>query len=198
METGLKTHGITEATLQNLMFSAGAYYKNLKVPTSEQTTWTGTPLGATSGGGGLTVEPEYLTAELDGATVTVKGATQKVGEVGKMKINLTELTEGLIADTLHLKEDATANVNGFKKYETRALITDDDYLDNIAFVGKLVDGRQVIVIMENAICLSAFELDTKDKEQAVFELEMTCTADINQDDLNHLPIHIYFPQVESV
>lgn len=195
--TGLKTHGITEATLQNLMFSAGAYYKNLKVPESDGA-WTGTPLGATSGGGGLTVEPEYITAELDGATVTVKGATQKVGEVGTMKINLTEFTEGLVADALHLVEDKTSKVTGFKKYKTKALIDDSDYLENIAFVGKLTDGRQVIVIMENAICLSAFELDTKDKEQAVYELEMTCTADITQEDLNHLPIHIYFPQVGMV
>ncbi len=191
----LKTHGITASTLQNLMFSAGVYYKNLKWSTSE---WTGTPLGATSGGGKFTYEPEYADAELDGALVPVKGGKAKISEVASMEINLTEFTEGLIVEALHLEEDSTKTATGYKAYKPKARLEDDDYFENIAFVGNLMDGRNVIVIMENAICASALELETKGKEQAVYALTYECTADVTQDNLEHLPVYIYFPQSPEV
>lgn len=196
--TGLKNHGITEETVQNLMFSAGAYYKNLKVPTSTTEKWTGTPLGATSGGGGFTVKPNYEQLQLDGATVAVKGTYVKNGEVASMKMNMTEFTEGVVVGALHLVEDTKANITGYKKFVSKANLEEDDYLENIAFVGKLIDGRQVIVVMENAICVGAFEVDPKNGSQATYELEYQCTADITQDDLEHLPYHIYFPQEVEV
>lgn len=195
MAEGLKKHGITSATLENLMFSAGVYYKNLKWASNA---WTGTPLGATSGGGKLNIEPEYVDAELDGATVAVKGAKQKLGEAGSMEINMTEFAEGLITEALHLEKDSSKTVTGFNVYKTKAALTDDDYLENIAFVGNLVDGRFVIVVMENSICTSALELEPKNKTQATFALTYECTADVSQDDLTVLPIWVYFPQVAAV
>ena len=133
----LKKHGITADTLKNLMFSAGTYYKNLKYSGNE---WTGTVLGATSGGGGVTIEPEYIDVELDGAQVAIKGGKVKVGEVGKMKVNMTEFTENAISSALHLEKDASKAVAGYTTYKTKAQLTDEDYLENVAFVGNLIDG----------------------------------------------------------
>lgn len=194
--TGLKKHGLTAATPQNLLFSAGVYYKNLKWQTSA---WQGTILGATSGGGTLSITPEYTDAELDGATVKIKGATFKTGETATMEINLTEIVEGTVAEGLHLEKDTSGTaVTGYTKYKTKEQISEDDYLENIAFVGTLTDGRQVIVIMENAICTGAFELEGKNKTQATFALTYECTADIAQESLNHLPVYIYFPTAPEV
>ena len=186
----LKTHGITEDTPKKLLFSAGTYYKNLKYSEGK---WEGTVLGATSGGGKLSITPEYTDAELDGATVAVKGAKFKVAETASIETNLTEISEGVVADALHLVKDTTFTDNGWTKYDSKSLLEDSDFLENIAFVGTLTSGKQVIVILDNAICTSAFEIDAKNKEQATYTCTFECTADFTQDDLYHLPYHIYFP-----
>lgn len=196
MANGLKKHGITAETLKNLMFSAGTYYKNLKYL---EGAWSGTVLGATSGGGGVNIEPEYMDAELDGANVALKGGKFKVGEVGKMKVNMTEFTENAISTALHLEKETTNTVEGYTVYKTKAQLEDEDYLENVAFVGNLVDGRQAIVIMENALCTSALELEAKKKEQATYELEFACHADLEElSNIDTLPIYVYFPVTASV
>lgn len=186
----LKTHGITADTPKNLLFSAGTFYKNLEYNTNA---WVGDILGATSGGGKLSITPEYVDAELDGATVAVKGAKFKVGETASIEANFTEIMEGRVVEALHLQEDTTKTVTGYKVFKSKAILDDDDFLKNIAFVGTLTDGRQVIVILPNALCTSAFELEGKNKTQATYTCTFECHADITQDDLYHLPYEIYFP-----
>lgn len=230
----LKSHGVTKDTAQNLMLSAGAYYKNLKFgehyelsnesdalevvetgATANQVNledvkktfadakvgdkvkqtdgWYGQILGATSGGGKVTIEPEYLDPEVDGATVLVRGLKQKVAETASMEVNLTEFREGLIVDALHLVEDTDANVTGYKKFISKRNLEDSDYLDNVAFVGTKVNGEQIIVIFPNAIITGAFELEGKNKEQATYTVTAECTASFEQTDLEHLPYEIYYP-----
>ena len=53
----LKTHGITPDTINNIMLGAGVFYKNLSYGAEG---WEGTVVGATSGGGTVNIEPEYL------------------------------------------------------------------------------------------------------------------------------------------
>lgn len=197
-KTGLKKHNVTAESLNNLMFGAGAFYKNLKLPVEDSGTWTGTPLGATSGGGGVNITPEYTPVELDGATVFVKNGHVKTGEVANMKMNMTEFTLGVVKDVLHLVEDAEKAVKGFKCLKTKAMLDEADYLENIAFVGRLLDGRDVVVIMENAICTGALELETENKKQGTYEITYECTANIEQDDLEHLPVYVYFEEVAGV
>lgn len=184
----LKTHGITQETPRNLMFGAGAYYKNLKYTDNA---WEGTVLGATSGGGKFTIAPEYLDAELDGASVKVKGAKNKVGEVGSMEMNLTEFLPNAFKDALHLVEDTTDQATGYTVLKTKDNIDDDDYLENIAFVGALNDGRFCICIMENAFCESAMEVETANKKQCTYKCNYTCHATFEQSRLNYLPIKLY-------
>lgn len=186
----LKSHGITSDTPKNLLFSAGTFYKNLKWTTNK---WEGEVFGATNGGGKLKIAPEYTDAEVDGATVKVKGLTIKTGETATIESSMTEIKEGLIKECLHLVEDTEKTVTGYKVYKSKRSIDNNDYLDNIGFVGTLVDGRQVIVILENALVTSAFELDTKNKTQATYSITFECTATLEQVDLEHLPYYIYFP-----
>ncbi len=190
----LKTHGITEKTPENLLFSAGAIYKNLSYEESKG--WTGTVLGATNGGITLAITPEYADAEMDGATVPVKGAKIKVSETATMESNMTEFSEGVIKESLHLIEDTNQSVTGYKQYISKRSITQDDYLKNIAYVGTLVGGKQIIVILPNAICTSALELQGQNKTQATYTITFECSASFEQDDLEHLPYEIYYPQDE--
>ena len=188
----LKTHGITKGTPKEILLGAGAYYKNLKY--TEAKGWEGDILGATQGGGKVTITPEYLTIEADGATVKVKGLEKKVGEVANMEINLLEIKEGHLVDVLHMQEDTTKNVPGYKIYKSKRDISNEDYFDNIAFVGTLTSGEQIIIIFENGIIEGALELEPKNKEVSVFTATIECTASFEQDDLEHLPYYIYYPQ----
>ena len=186
----LAKHGLTEQTLKNLMFGAGVYFKNLKFQTDQ---WIGTVLGATSGGGKTSYEPQYQDAELDGALVKLRNGTFKMGETCVMTMTVTEISEGVIPTALHLELASAQNATGYKKYVSKPSLDDKDYLENMAFVGELTSGKRVIFIMENALCTSALELESKDKEQATFELTFECSQVITADDLRVLPIHVYFP-----
>ena len=188
----LKTHGITENTPNNLLFSAGAIYKNLEY--NSETGWSGTVLGATNGGIKFSITPEYVNAELDGASVSVKGTKIKVSETATMESNMTEFSEGIIKESLHLVEDTSSSITGYKKYISKRSLELNDYLKNISYVGALVSGQQIIVILPNAICTSALEVQGQNKTQATYTITFECTASFEQDDLEHLPYEIYYPQ----
>ena len=184
----LKKHGITENTPSELMFKAGVVYKNLKFSGND---WTGDILGATSGGSKFSLIEEFADAEVDGALVKVKGLKVKIGETGTLEVNMTEFKENVIKEALHLvKGDTTAE--GYNVYKTKARVDDTDYLENIAFVGELTSGKNVIFILPNAFCTSGVEIEPKDKEQATFALTFEAHATIDGD-LDHLPVEIYYP-----
>ena len=114
-----------------------------------------------------------------------------------MEINLLEIKESHLVEVLHMEEDTTKTVPGYKIYRSKRDIGDDDYFDNIAFVGTLTSGEQVIIIFENGIIEGALELEPKNKEVSVFTATIECTASFEQDDLEHLPYYIYYPQEQT-
>lgn len=187
---GLKKHGITTETIKKMILGAGVIYKNLKY---ESTAWTGEPIGATSGGIKFNYESQWLDIEVDGATVLVKGISkQKVGESASLEGQMTELTEDILVTALHLVKD-TSEDKSYTKYVSKENITEDDYLENIAYVGTLSSGKNVIIILPNALCTEAFELETKNAEQSTFAVKFECTADLENDNLNKLDLEIYYP-----
>lgn len=186
----LKKHGITENTPSELMFQSATIYKNLKFQTND---WAGDVLGATSGGSKFALVEEFADAEVDGALVKFKGGKVKIGETGTLEVNMTEFKEDVIKHALHLVEDATKTVSGYKAYKTKGSIDDSDYLENIAVVGWLTNGKSIIFILPNAFCTSGIEIEPKDKEQATFALTFEAHADI-AGDLDHLPVEIYYPE----
>ena len=197
MATKLKTHGVTAETTKSLMLGAGTFYKNLKWDESASDWVHDGVLGATNGGGTLTITPEYFQPELDGVTVKVRGLNFKISEEATIEVNMTEFTEELLTKTLHMKEDTSVSIPEYRKYVSTRQIVDDDYLESIAFVGTLVDQRQVVIILPNAISLSALELSPQDSENATYAVTFTCTASLNEDNLNTLAYEIYYPQGET-
>lgn len=188
----LKKHGITSQTIQNLVLGAGVIYKNLTYASNE---WTGTVLGATSGGIKFNYEAQWLDIEVDGATVLVKGVTkQKIGETATLEGQMTELTENILVTALHLEQAATSEDTNYNKYVSKANIDSSDYLTNIAYVGTLSNGQNIIIILPNALCTEAFEMETKNAEQTTFSVKFECTADLANETLNKLDIMIYYPK----
>lgn len=191
MPFNFKKHGITSETVKKLLLGAGVIYKNLKYANN---TWSGTVLGATSGGITYHHEIQWLEVEVDGATVLVKGVSrQKVGESAYLEGAMTEITADILKTALHMVE-ATSEDTAYTKYVSKENINEtDDYLENIAYVGTLSNGKNVIIILPNAICLEAFEINPQNANQTTFNVRFECTADLENDTLNKLDVAVYYP-----
>ncbi|EOZ2853474.1 hypothetical protein ACQQ4G_003142 [Listeria monocytogenes] len=187
-------HGVTTNTPKNIVLGAGTIHKGLKL---EGTTWNfdSTLIGATSGGSKLTITPEITSIEADGALVRTKGLDVKTGEVATLEVNFLELSKEVIKQAV-IGTDGTSSDTSYDLIESKAKIEAGDYLENIAFVGQTVEGKNIIVILDNALCTSGFELEGKNKEAGVATLTFECAADVTAD-LDTLPYHIYYPKASA-
>ena len=184
-------HGVTTTTPDNVLFGAGTYMKGLKWNTAKQT-WDGTIIGATSGGGKLSIEGEYVDIELDGALVLVKGLTVKQGGKASIEVNMAEINGDVIKMGTNFKE-GISDANGYSMYVDKPNIEEGDYIDGFGFVGKTANGKKdIIVIFESALCKSAFEAESKNKENSVLKLTLEAYAE-NEGDLDTIPVKIYYP-----
>lgn len=182
-------HGITAGTPGNILLGAGTYYKGLKFETNA---WSGTVLGATSGGGKISIKGEFVDLELDGALVKFKGQTIKQGGTASAEVSFAELTPDVLKMGTLFKE-GTASATGFTMLQDKARIVDGDYIENFGFVGYTADNsKQIIVIFDYALCTSGMEIETKNKEQSVIKLTLDAVA-ANSGDLDTLPVKIYYP-----
>lgn len=183
--------GITQQTTKSLLLNAAVLYKGLKYdPTAKK--WSGKLLGATSGGTKVNISSKYQEIEIDGAIVKVKGLTQKQGESGSIEANLVEVTPDNLRMTIVGKE-SESDIEGYSLIETKALLEEEDYIENIAAVGTLSNGKPVIVIMENMLCTSGLELETKNADNVVMKVKFECHAGF-EDAHDTLPIRIYYPK----
>ncbi|QBE95226.1 hypothetical protein PMF13cell1_00740 [Blautia producta] len=192
----IKSSGITESTPDNILFGAGTIHKGL-VCDKETKKWNMAEsiVGATSGGSKFSIKPEIKTIELDGALVRVAGLDVKQGETASMEINLAETTPEIIKAAV-IGASGASTAEGYEVIESKSNIEKGDYWENIAFVGKTVNGRPIIVILENALCTSGLELEGKNKDAAVGKYTFECSQKLSGDHTK-LPYHIYFPSAAA-
>lgn len=188
----LKNHGITADTPKNIFLGAGTVHKGLTFATSAWN-FADSLIGATSGGSKLTIVPELKDIELDGADVKVKGLTIKTGETGKLEINMAEVTPEIMKMAILGNEQVADGKTGYSEIVSGGQIEAGDYVTGLAFVGKTLDGKPIIVVFDNALCTGGLELEGKHKENGVIKLSFECYADLTSGDLTKLPYHIYYP-----
>lgn len=184
--------GVSANTPKNIMFGAGTIHKGLKYAGSSWN-FDETIIGATSGGSKLSIVPEITNIEVDGALVKAKGLTVKTGETATMEINFLELTKDIIKAATIGADGTSDDASNYDLIESKANIATGDYWENIAFVGKTLEGKNIIAIMDNALCTSGFEQEGKNKEGAVGKYTFECHAELTSD-LDTLPWHIYYPK----
>jgi len=153
-------------------------------------------LGATKGGNKLSIIPEITPIEVDGAVVEIKGLNQKTGETATLTTNLVQHTIESIKRAIVGKEVDTL-IKGYTQIQTKSLIELSDYLDNIAYVGTMTDGTEIIAILENAICSSGLELDNQNKETSVTQTVFKATADFASGVFDTLPVYIFYPNKKA-
>lgn len=191
--TEFATSGVTKDTPKNILLGAGTLYKGLTYST-ETKKWTGTILGATSGGNKLTIKPETMDIDVDGVSVKAKGLTVKTGETAQIETNMVEITKDFIRSTA-IGQEGTSADSRFDVIESKEQIDDSDYIENFAFVGFKTDGSPIIVLFDYAICLDGFESDNKNKENTVVPATFQCVAPlVAGGNTNQLPYHVYVPK----
>ena len=184
-------NGVSAKTPQNILFGAGTIHKGLKY---EGSSWNfdASCVGATKGGSSITIEPEFYSVEPDGSTVAIKDFKRKVGEKATLEVNFLELTADLIKSAV-VGENGTSADSTYDVIESKDAIEEGDYWENIAFVGETLDGKNIIVILDNALCTSGLSLEGKNKEEGVGKYTFECHADASES-LTTLPYHIYSPK----
>jgi hypothetical protein len=184
-------HGISTTTPENILLGAGTWHRNLKFTDGK---WTGDILGATNGGGKISITGEFVNIEVDGAVVKVKGMAVKQGGTVTAEVNFAELSIPVM-QMATLFKTGESDAEGYTMLQDKAAIEEGDYVENFGFVGYTLNGaKQIIFIMENALCTSGMEIETKNKEQAVVKLTMEAYADLKDDStFDTLPVKIYYP-----
>lgn len=190
----LATTGYTNNTPLHYLLDAGAIYTNLKYE-SLTGEFTGTLLGATSGGNEFSLNQTTRVIQVDGVKGAAKGNIQIDEEVPQLTINLKELTAQNIARTI-----AGSKVEQDTNYDiitTKGVIELTDYLENIAFVGRLSgSSKPVVIVIENAISLEGLSIKTADKGEVVVPVVFRGTYDSASLEAQRAPFKIYWPKVE--
>lgn len=186
-------NGVTGDTSKKILLGAGTIHRGLKYSGSSWN-FEESLFGSTKGGNKLEIKPETVDAEIDGQNVATKFLSAiKVGETATLEVNHAEVDTGLLAKAT-MGQIIESDVEGYDLVTSKSDADENDYEENIAFVGRTIEGKFIIVILENAVCTEGLELDNKNKDTAVMKLTYQCTADPAQTpELDKLPWKIYYP-----
>lgn len=197
-KTPIAKTGYTAGTADKYVIDAAVVYTGLEY--SAEGGFVGNLIGATTGGVTVTIEPTYRDIEVDGARhVKAKGNTVLQSTKGTVLAHFKELT----AETLKLAINGTLRdatiaeaPAGYKVIETKRYITAGDYIDNIAFVGRISGtDKPIIAILDNVLTTSALPLATEDGKEVVIDVTFEAYATYDQISLDKYPWRIFYPEV---
>lgn len=187
----LKSSGITARTPENIMLGAGTIHRGLTL-TDGVWNFEESLIGATSGGSSVSIVPEFTQIEVDGALVKVKGLNPKTGETATMEVNFVEMTPEILQMATVGTVAASETYEGYTEITSKARVEEGDYIENLGYIGKKVDGTPIIIIFDYALCTSGFETEGRNKEAGVFTGTFECVADVTPE-ADTLPWRILYP-----
>ena len=187
--------GITAGTAKHLQLDAGVYIKNYDL-SKDFAGNKANILGATANGGSFSAVPTVRHVELDGRKGSVKGFERVDEWTVTMTANVKELTAENIQIALAAakKEAVTQNPAGYSKITGKPDIEDSDYINNIAWVGRISGSQKpVIIIIYNALATNGLSLSPTDKNEGVVPITLTGHFDV--DNLDKVPFDILYPDI---
>jgi hypothetical protein len=189
----ISTVGVTQNTPQRMLLDAGAIYKNLQYDELSGE-FTGELLGATSGGNEFVVEIEQRAPEIDGVKSRIKGLKFVNSHEAHLVVNLKEITAQNIKLAIG-PADVDESDENFDIVTGRTSIQDGDYLDNIAFVGRLSgNDKPVVIQLQNALSAEGFSLTAEDDNEAVIPITFHAHADFEDAQVGKTAYKVYYPK----
>lgn len=187
--------GFNEQTKDHLLLGSGAFFKNYKygVDTYETARKEGKLLGATQGGGEFKAVATIRQIEIDGVAGRAKGLEVLDSWDVSMLMNLIETSPDTLKLALGAATIDTKSDGAYDIIEGKSEITDDDYLDNVTYIGTISGSVEPVIIQVfNALSTDGLDLKTEDKKEAV--LAATLYGHYTEEDLDTPPYKIYYPK----
>ena len=185
--------GLTANTPKNLLLDAGAFFKNYDLSKSFAEN-ADKLIGATAGGGSFSAVPTVRKLEVDGAKENVKNLQDIDQYVVTMVANVKEVTVESLKIALGAASSAatSADPSGYTEITGNPHFSDEDYADNITWVGRLAGNEKPVIIqIFNAVSMNGLSLTFADKAEAV--IPITLTGCYSLDDLCTPPFKIFYP-----
>lgn len=189
--------GYTKTSTEGFIIDAATIFTDFEYADGD---FSGTPLGATSGGVTVTIEQSYRKPEVDGTYIMdVKGLEFMESAKCTVTANLKELSaenlrrslNGTMAD---VAADATDAPAGYKVIKTKRYVEDADYIPSMAVVGIHNGTKKPIIFkLDNGLVTSPLEIATEDNNEAVVEQTITAHASYEQLANDEFPWTIYYP-----
>lgn len=193
-------NGLTQTTPQNFQLDAGVWLTGVEwgsvsdsdtlkeqITTAMETSTN--IIGATSGGGNISIVPEVrdLMEDVDGAIGMYKDCLAINKIECKATTKITEVKEGALLLALGCA-DSTAFGSG-KKISLRNYYKSEDFKE-ITWVASMNKSESYLVVrLRNAISTGGLNYEIEDKGKGKFDLEITPCNDLSKP--NELPIEIY-------
>ena len=153
-------------------------------------------LGVTRGGGSFTVTRETRTPEVDGIRYAFKGADFIDSADAYLSGTLLEVTPDNFKRLLGTGDATTSGKKTTITFHT-AVDKDTDYIDKLAWVGDIADGRMVLIELDNAFNTQDFSLTFTDKGEGTMTFEFHARqADVA--DYDNAPFRVVFFDNPSV
>lgn len=183
----LNSKGFTNVSADKFIIDAGAVYLNTTFTAGAFT--GGTLLGATSGGNEFVVQQEVRQIEVDGAKGRTKGLQVITFQNPVLTVNLKEMSASNLSKALTGGSIDTADTV-YDIITSKGSIATADYISNVTLVGKLTDGRQVIIVVENVLSIEGLDMKFEDNNEVVIPVAFGG----HYDETGKAPFKIYFPK----
>ena len=197
-DIGQGLNGLTSGTPGFLVLDAGILYRDIDIAalratgTSQVTTAlaSATKLGATRGGGNFETGKVIEHVEVDGRVYPVKGLQRVRTYDPVLTVNLLEISLPNLRDILGNTDVDSWTV--FEEVSLSATVKNADYIDNIAWLGKLATTDDpLILVLENVLNIASASLSMEDKNEMTIEVQFM--AHTCPDGLTESPFHIFYP-----
>lgn len=193
-------NGLTQTTPQNFQLDAGVWLTGVEwgsvsdsdtlkeqITTAMETSTN--IIGATSGGGNISIVPEVrdLMEDVDGAIGMYKDCLAINKIECKATTKITEVKEGALLLALGCADSAAFGSG--KKISLRNYYKSEDFKE-ITWVASMNKSESYLVVrLRNAISTGGLNYEIEDKGKGKFDLEITPCNDLAKP--NELPIEIY-------
>ena len=154
-----------DPNLSEVVFGEGAFYFNYG-ETDEEV------VGAVNGGA-FNREVEYREPEYLGRRGATKGLKRKLTTTAVMTINALEIANAEKLSKFYAGLEVSTSNAEYDSVTAKEQIGDSDYLKNVAFVGETYDGKDVVVIVKNALGDGNLSLAIENGNDIVPEVQFT-------------------------
>lgn len=195
-------NGITKKTMENIQMDAGAVFKNFDMQTDTYTTAkaAGKLLFATQGGNEFAATATFRHVEVDGKRSQIVGDAFIDDWAVTLKTTAIETTVEAIKNALGVASIDTSEVDGYTKITGETYVLDEDYLENVTWVGRIKGTEKPIIIQVfNAMSETGLTYTVADKGNATIETTFTSNGtidDYEKDDVS-APFAIYYPSTDT-